>query len=61
MSKPVKNMIVAEYQRRFGELDSAVLIDIRGVDANTNNAMRAKLNGKEMRVTIVKNSLAKRV
>lgn len=61
MSKPVKNMIAAEYQRRFGELDSAVLIDIRGVDANTNNAMRAKLNGKEMRVTIVKNSLAKRV
>ena len=37
MSKPIKNMIVAEYKRRFDGVDSALIIDIRGIDANENN------------------------
>jgi len=60
MSKPVKNLITESYKQQFAGLNGAVLIDIRGVEANTNNEMRADLNGKHIKVTIVKNALAKK-
>ncbi len=60
MSKLVKEMIIADYKRRFGAIDSALLIDIRGVDANENNALRLDLGAKNIRVTIVKNTLARK-
>jgi large subunit ribosomal protein L10 len=59
MSKPMKEMIISEYQNRFGELDSAVLIEIRGMDANENNQLRGQLAEKQIKVTILKNSLAR--
>jgi len=46
MSKLVKEMIIADYKRRFGAIDSALLIDIRGMDANENNALRLDLGGR---------------
>ena len=58
MSKPVKEMIVAEYNRRFEDIDSAVVIEIRGMDANDNNNLRGQLAKRDIRVTIVKNTLA---
>ncbi len=60
MSKPVKEMIMADYQRRFAGVGQALLIDIRGIDANENNALRLGLAGKGIRVTVVKNSLARK-
>ena len=60
MSKPIKEMIIADYKRRFGAIDSALLIDIRGVDANENNTLRLDLGAKNIRVTIVKNTLARK-
>ena len=60
MSKPVKNLMIESYKRRFENLDSAVMIDIRGIAANDNNALRTNLAGKQMRVTVVKNTLARR-
>ena len=60
MSKPVKNMIVQSYGARFAELENAVMIDIRGIDANANNAMRNELAQKQIKITVIKNSLAKR-
>ena len=60
MSKPVKNLITESYKKRFGDVDGAVLIDIRGIKSNDNNKLRAGLAGKKVRVTVVKNSLAKR-
>ena len=60
MSKPVKNLIVQSYGNRFAELDSAVMIDLRGIDANANNAMRNELAQKRIKITVVKNGLAKR-
>ncbi len=60
MSKPVKEMIVADYKQRFGDIDNALVIEIRGMDANQNNAMRLDLGEKDIRVTIVKNSLARK-
>lgn len=59
MSKPVKDMIVAEYTKRFEDVDSAVLIEIRGLDANDNNRLRGELAKNSIRITILKNSLAR--
>jgi large subunit ribosomal protein L10 len=60
MSKPVKNLIIEDYKRRFRELDGAVLIDIRGVQSNDSNTLRGTLAKKNIRVKVVQNSLAKR-
>jgi len=60
MSKPVKEMIVADYQKRFNGLDGALVIDIRGITANENNEIRDGLFQKKIRVTVVKNTLAKK-
>lgn len=59
MSKPVKSLITNSYQSRFADLESAVLIDIRGVGANDNTRLRHELASKQIRVTVVKNSLAR--
>ncbi len=58
MSKPVKEMILADYKQRFQGVDNALLIDIRGIGANDNNTLRLGLAAKHIRVTVVKNSLA---
>ncbi len=58
MSKPVKEMILAAYTRRFQDVDDALLIDIRGINANDNNTMRLGLAEKNIHVTVVKNTLA---
>jgi large subunit ribosomal protein L10 len=60
MSKPVKEMIMADYKRRFEDLDGALILDIRGVEANANNALRLGLAEKNIRVTVIKNTLAKK-
>jgi len=59
MSKPIKNLITGSYRNRFADVDSAVLIDIRGVASNDNNALRAQLAEKGIRVNVLRNSLAK--
>ena len=60
MSKPVKNLITENYKARFGKLEGAVVVDIRGLPSNTANKLRANLLQKKVRVTVLKNSLAKR-
>lgn len=59
MSKPVKEMIVAEYKRRFNDVTNGLLIDIRGIKATTNNELRIDLLQKDIHITVLKNSLAK--
>ena len=61
MSKPVKNLTKKTYQAKFDEIDSAVLIEVRGVKSNQNNALRQNLADKGIKVTVVKNTLAKAV
>lgn len=58
MSKPVKNLLTNTYKSKFADLDGAVVIDIRGVQSNTNNKIRHDLAGKKVKITVVKNSLA---
>lgn len=60
MSKPVKNLIVETYKKRFEGLTGGVLVDVRGINSNDTNDLRANLAGKQMKITIVKNSLAKK-
>jgi len=60
MSKPVKNLIVESYKKRFDGLTGGVLVDVRGVKSNGTNALRADLAKKQIKITIVKNSLAKK-
>ncbi|MCC7146183.1 MAG: 50S ribosomal protein L10 [Phycisphaeraceae bacterium] len=60
MSKPVKNLIAQSYTQRFGDVTGAVIIDIRGINSQHNNALRSGLRQKQIRVTVVKNSLAKK-
>ena len=61
MSKPVKEMIMEDYKARFEGLDGGVVVDIRGIDAENNDALRAGLREKDIRVTVIKNTLAKKV
>lgn len=60
MSKPIKELILDDYRKRFADVDSALLIDIRGIDANDNNELRLVLAKKQIRVTVVKNNLARK-
>ncbi|XAL99459.1 50S ribosomal protein L10 [Phycisphaeraceae bacterium D3-23] len=60
MSKPIKNLIAKAYAQRFEGVTGAVLVDIRGVEANDNNALRNELATKQIKITVVKNSLAKK-
>lgn len=59
MSKPVKELIRKELVRRFEGLSSLAVVDFRGLDAVTTNQLRARLREKDIRVTVVKNSLAR--
>lgn len=60
MSKPVKNLTTQSYKNKFADRDGVVLINVRGVKAGDNIAMRAALAEKGLKVTVVKNTQAKR-
>ncbi len=59
MSKPVKKMMSDMYRDLFADTDSALLVDIRGIAANDNNALRADLAEKDIRITVIRNNLAR--
>ena len=60
MSKPVKNMITDSYAKRFDDVEGGVVISFTGIDANTNTDLRNKLAQEGIKVTVVKNTLARR-
>lgn len=60
MSKLVKGLITDTYKKQFENVESAVAINVRGLNANTNNSLRAKLAAKNVKLTVLKNLLAKR-
>ena len=59
MSKPIKNMVTESYKRRFADLDGGVIVDLCGVASNDNNLLRNTLAQQGIRITIIKNSLAR--
>lgn len=60
MSKRVKNLITRDLANRFKDAESVAVINPRGIDANKNNALRRKLRNAKLRMTVVKNTLARR-
>lgn len=60
MSKYVKDLVTRDIRRRLEGVDDAVLVSCVGMDANTTNELRGELDKKEIKMLVVKNSLAKR-
>lgn len=59
MSKPVKNMLIRDYQERLGDVTDALVVSIRGVEANDNNNLRQDLASKDIKITVIRNTLHK--
>ena len=59
MSKPVKALLRKELIRRLEGVDSLAVVSLEGVDGQANNRLRGELRGKDVRVTVVKNSIAR--
>ena len=60
MSKYVKDLITRELTNRFKDVDGVAVINPRGINANKNNAIRRKLHEKQLTMTVVRNTLARR-
>src|SRR5436305_1762206 len=60
MSKKVKSLIERDLTNRFKDVDGVGVISPRGINAVKNHAIRRKLHDKGLRMTVVKNTLAKR-
>jgi len=60
MSKYVKNLITEHLRERLSDVHDALLVNMVGLDVNTNNRLRTKLHSKGIQVLVVKNSLAAR-
>jgi large subunit ribosomal protein L10 len=60
MSRLVKDMITDELRKRYGEMNSALWLEVLGVDGITTNQFRGALRAKNMRLEVIKNSLFKR-
>ena len=61
MSKQIKGLIEKEFKERFAGIDQCVIVSVRGIDGVSTNAMRRDLLEKDIRLGVLKNSLARRV
>jgi large subunit ribosomal protein L10 len=61
MSKQIKQMEMAALGQTFREVRDLVVLSSSGVNAQADNQMRLALRKKNIRLQIVKNSLARRV
>ena len=60
MSKRVKSLIERDLKTRIGDIDTVGVINPRGLGATKTNLMRRRLRENGLRMTVVKNTLAKR-
>ena len=60
MSKFVKGLVQKEIATRLGDVDGVAVINPRGIDAIKNNLIRRRFRAKGVRMTVVKNTLARR-
>jgi large subunit ribosomal protein L10 len=60
MSKYVKNLIMRDVAAKFKDVDGVAVINPRGINATKNNQIRKKLHAKQLKMTVVKNSLARK-
>jgi len=57
MSKPVKEMMIREYQDLLGDHEDALVIGLRGVAGTDNSEIRSGLAQKQIKITVVRNKL----
>ena len=60
MSKKVKGLIERDIATRLAGIDAVGVINPRGITASKSNNIRRRLREKGMRMTVVKNTLARR-
>ncbi len=60
MSKYVKDLLAKDIVNRLEGVNDCVLVNVIGLDANTNGALRKRLRQKDISLLVVKNSLARR-
>ena len=60
MSKPVKEMMIRDFESRIEGQDNALLISVRGVSSNDTNTIRQTLAKQDIRVTVIRNNLARK-
>lgn len=59
MSKAVKTLMIRDYKTKFDGVNDAVLVSLRGVGGIDTNKLRTSLAKKNIKVTMVRNNLAK--
>lgn len=59
MSKPVKDLLRKEFVKRFDGVTSLAVVGFTGLDAVTTNVIRGRLREKDIRMSVVKNSLVR--
>jgi len=60
MSKKVKGLVQRDIADRLKDIDGVAVINPRGISATKTNNIRRRLREKGMRMTVVKNTLARR-
>ncbi len=60
MSKQVKDLITRDLSGKLKELDGVAVINPRGIDANKTHGIRRRLRENGLRMTVVRNTLARR-
>ncbi|MGC4030189.1 MAG: 50S ribosomal protein L10 [Tepidisphaeraceae bacterium] len=60
MSKKIKNLIEKQIGAQLDGIEGVAVINPRGLDGNKNNGLRKVLHGKGLKMTVVKNTLARR-
>jgi large subunit ribosomal protein L10 len=60
MSKYLKNLITDDIKKRLDGVSDLLLIDIAGLEANKNVELRKTFRDKNIHLSLVKNSLARR-
>ncbi len=60
MSKYVKQLITDDIHQRLKDVHDALLVNVIGLDANSNSRLRAELRSKNIHILAVKNSMAAR-
>ena len=60
MSKYLKNLITDEFKQRLDGVESLLVVDVLGVEANASVILRRQLREKDIQLLVVKNSLARR-
>ncbi len=60
MSRKTKQFVTNEYASWYEGVDSACVVDLTGLDANSNHKLRGELRNKGIELRVIKNSMARR-